>query len=134
MWNGFVEIVTEPKKESSNDLDYSRNRTGTFCPMAFTNSLLISITLLLVIVCLGLSLYDRYRCDQQMQNLKSRIRKLEEANRQRLPYKSFEELLNAMAALDVELSERKLQTDFLENARGHIANAMKAGTKRDKEK
>jgi len=74
---------------------------------------------------------DWNRREKQIADLQKQVHDLEQANRQRLPYKSFEELLDAMAALDVELESRKLQTDFLENARGHIANAMTVGTKRE---
>jgi hypothetical protein len=70
--------------------------------------------------------------ERQLRDLAKRVNDLEAANRQRLPYKSFEELLDAMAALDIELETRKLQTDYLENVKGHIANAMKVGTKGEK--
>lgn len=72
------------------------------------------------------------RREKQIEKLEKQVQELQEANRQRLPYKSFEELLDAMAALDIELETRKLQTDYLENVKGHIANAMKVGTKREK--
>lgn len=70
---------------------------------------------------------------QKINALSGQIDKLEKANAMRLPYKSFEELLNAMAALDKEIYERNFQTSLLENATGHIANAMAIGTKREKQ-
>ena len=93
-----------------------------------------AVTILaLAMVCLFLLSREWNRRERQIRDLSKRVTDLEKANLQRLPYKSFEELLDAMAALDIEITERKLQTDFLENARGHIANAMKVGTKREKQ-
>ena len=56
----------------------------------------------------------------------------ESASRQRLPYRAFEEMLNAMAALDKEKSEMEFHTSLIDNAMGHMANAMRAGTVREK--
>jgi len=107
------------------------NHFAPNCSMALTLALILAIVLLSI-----LSMYllarDWTRRERQIEKLEKQIADLQQANRQRLPYKSFEELLDAMAALDVELESRKLQTDFLENARGHIANAMKVGTKGEK--
>jgi len=99
--------------------------------MALTLALISSVILLSV-----LSMYllarDWTRREKQIEKLEKQVADLQQASRYRLPYKSFEELLDAMAALDIELETRKLQTDFLENAKGHITNAMKVGTKGEK--
>lgn len=71
------------------------------------------------------------RIDRQITELTKRIRALEQANLQRLPYKSFEEILNGMAALEVLEREAEFKTDVIANAKAHFVNAMAAGTKRE---
>lgn len=96
-------------------------------------SALTIIVLALAIFCLYLLSREWSRREKQIADLLKRVRDLEKANLQRLPYRSYEELLNAMAAIDKELGERSFYISLLENAKGHIANAMKAGTKREKD-
>jgi len=43
------------------------------------------------------------------------------------------EIMHAMAALNKELAERKFDNDLIENAMGHMTNALSAGTKREKQ-
>jgi hypothetical protein len=90
-----------------------------------------SLIIFVSLICLFLLGREWARREKQISDLTKRIRDLETANRQRLPYRSYEEILNAMAALDKELSERNFYTSLIENAKGHLANAMKAGTKRE---
>lgn len=92
---------------------------------------MIYLTVALSLACLFLLSREWNRREKKICELETRIHNLENANKQRLPYKSFEELLNAMSALDKEIEERKFQTSLIENAAGHIANAMKVGTKRE---
>lgn len=92
-----------------------------------------TIVIVLSIITAALIARELDRQSRRYRNLEERIKKLEEANSQRLPYRSFEELLDAMAALDKELEERSFYNSLLENAKGHIANAMKVGTKREKD-
>ncbi len=92
---------------------------------------LVSSVILLSLLSMVLLWREWDRREKRITELEKRVQELQHANRQRLPYKSFEELLDAMAALDIELETRKLQTDYLENVKGHIANAMTVGTKRE---
>ena len=101
--------------------------------MALTLALISSV-IFLSLLSMVLAWRDWSQREKRIIELEKQVRELQEASRQRLPYKSFEELLDAMAALDIELETRKLQTDFLENAKGHITNAMRVGTKNEKEK
>jgi hypothetical protein len=103
---------------------FSTNTTG--------DSIMEIALVILSILCLVFLVRDAYWYFVRVANMEKRIADLEAANRQRLPYKSFEELLDAMAALDKEIEERKFQTSLLENVAGHIANAMKVGTKQEK--
>jgi len=95
-------------------------------------NLSVSLIIVLSIVCLVLLYREWAYRERRIVTLEKQVIDLQQASRQRLPYKSFEELLDAMAALDIELETRKLQTDFLENAKGHITNAMRVGTKKEK--
>jgi len=70
--------------------------------------------------------YERHK------NLEKRITDLEIKSLQRIPFRSQEELLDTMAAISRYMEERKIQDTFIENAAGHITNAMRVGTKREK--
>jgi hypothetical protein len=94
------------------------------------------IILLLVFIC-ALILYREWaeakrRNEKRIQDMEKRVTDLEAASRQRLPYKAFEEMLNAMAALDKEKTEMEFHTSLIDNAMGHMANAMRVGTVREK--
>ena len=91
----------------------------------------ITTTLLSIVVLAFLAL-EIYRTYSRINDMEMRIRNLEDANRLRLPHRSQEELLNAMAVLDKELEERNFYNSLIENAHGHIANALSVGTKREK--
>jgi hypothetical protein len=90
---------------------------------------IIIVTLALIVVAL-LSREWR-KLEKRLDDHSQKIRLLELANKQRIPHKSFEEILNAMVALDKEIEERNFQTSLLENAKGHLTNAMAVGTKRE---
>ena len=93
----------------------------------------MEITIILLIAFCAILLFrDWQRQESRLREMEKRIQDLEAANRQRLPYKAFEEMLNAMAALDKEKSESEFRTSLIDNAIGHMANAMKVGTTREK--
>lgn len=69
--------------------------------------------------------------DRRLTGIETRMHELETANRQRLPYRAMEEMLNAMAALDKEKSEMEFHVSLIDNAIGHMSNAMKTGTTRE---
>lgn len=69
--------------------------------------------------------------DERIRLQSERIEKLESANRTRMPYKAVEEILDARAALGRLKEEYRLYTDFIENAEGHLDNAVTTGTKRE---
>lgn len=93
-----------------------------------------SITIVLSVVCALFLVIEITRHIQHVRNLESRLKALEDANKKRMPYQSQEELLDAMAAITLYLQERKIQDTFIENAAGHITNALAIGTKREQEK
>jgi hypothetical protein len=69
---------------------------------------------------------------RNVRDFEKRIEKLETANRQRLPFKAQEEMLDAMAALDRITMDMDVLMAIKENARAHIINAMQVGTKKEK--
>ena len=92
---------------------------------------------LLVIIIAAVSAYSAWRAHtnlvQRVSDLDQRLAKMEKANRLRMPYRAFEEILNGMAALEVRDREVELEKNILENARAHFSNALKVGTKREEE-
>lgn len=86
----------------------------------------------LVGVCVFLLGREWNRHDERLHAMEARVRELESASKLRLPYRSQEELLDAMAAISRYMEERKIQDAFIENAAGHITNAMTVGTVREK--
>lgn len=90
---------------------------------------------LLVVTVIVLSAFMLYREFQNVSNrvsaLDERVKKLESANRLRMPWDAMNKLLNARAALNREKEERKLGIDFIENAEAWIDQAMATGTKRE---
>lgn len=102
--------------------------------MSLSIAILITIIILLSILSMLLLWREWARKEKRIENLEKQVADLQKANCQRLPYKSFQELLDAMVAIDKELEERNFYNSLLENAKGHIANAMAVGTKRQKDK
>jgi len=62
-------------------------------------------------------------------DMERRVTKLEEAGRKRIPYGVAEEVMDAMAALDKFVFEKEFYDGIVDNVRGHLANALKTGTK-----
>ena len=92
--------------------------------------LLIVIGILTVMAALG-AMREYMGTKSKVESLEERMKKLEEANRKRMPYAAYEELLNAMAALDVHEREIDFEKSVMENAKAHLTKAMSAGTKRE---
>lgn len=65
-------------------------------------------------------------------NLKKRVRALEDAARLRMPHEAMEKIMHGMAALDALQREKKMESDFIENAQAWLTQAMSTGTKREK--
>lgn len=99
--------------------------------MAIYYSTLTLIILVLSIVCLSLLLREWNRREKQMAELTKRVRDLENANNKRLPHRAADELLDAMAVLDLEIEKQEIETERLKNIQAHITNAMATGTKRE---
>jgi len=120
--------------ESKNVLRNDRSR-GDF---AGGGGIAMEIKLLLICVITILTLFGAVGLIREYMNIKrtvdsheERMKKLEEANRKRMPYAAYEELLNAMAALDVHEREIDFEKSIMENAKAHLAKAMSTGTKRE---
>ncbi len=109
------------------------------------------IAILLVILLIALSAFMLYREFQHVSvrvvrleesneqkkasllKLEERMKKLEQANRKRMPWEALEKLLNARAALNREKEDRKIGIDLIENAESWIEEVMAEGTKRGEE-
>lgn len=89
--------------------------------------IIISLTLLVLL----LLAREWHRMESKLIELTKRVRNLEQANPHRLPYRSFEEILNGMAALEVLEREAEFKSDVIQNAKAHFTNAMATGTKRE---
>lgn len=99
--------------------------------MAMDNSTLTLIILVLSIGCLSLLVREWNRREKQITELTKRVRALEQANNRRLPHRAADELLDAMAVLDLEIEKQEIEIERLENIKAHITNAMTTGTKRE---
>jgi hypothetical protein len=105
--------------------------------MSITFSVVFVVALIALLSILSMFLLWREwdRREKEITELTKRVKALESSGQLRLPHQAADELLNAMAVLDVELSKRQIEMDYLKNIQGHITNAMSVGTKRqNKEK
>jgi hypothetical protein len=94
----------------------------------------LDVILVIVVSAIGLIwIYHEWQTMKtQIGHQGERIAKLESSNRLRMPQKSYEELLDLMAALDAAEQEAQFKVELIRNARGHATNAMTVGTKREK--
>ena len=60
-----------------------------------------------------------------------RIANLEKAARLRMPHQAMEAILDARAALNKYKEEVLYEVSLIENAEGHLGDALSAGTKRE---
>ena len=100
----------------------------------FDFATMATAVIILSVICTLFLLLEIARYVKRMSELEKRLKALEDANRKRMPYQSQEELIDAMTAISLYLEERKIQDTFIENAAGHITNALAVGTKREQEK
>lgn len=103
-----------------------------FADFSFGCANMVIAIIVLSVVCSIFLLAEIVRHVKRMSELEKRLKALEDANRKRMPYQSQEELIDAMTAISLYLQERKIQDTFIENAAGHITNALAVGTKREK--
>jgi len=119
-------------------------------PMEISFGVILSILLVIIIALSAFMLYREFsqvhsRVDKlesnsaekslAIQALEERMKKLEQANRKRMPWEALEKLLNARAAINVAKEEHQINVGILENAESWIEQVMATGTKReDKEK
>lgn len=100
------------------------------------------VSVLFVALIVNLVIFLIYRRDQEftkrlssvterVKGLEEQNEKLKQANRKRMPYESYEHILDAMAALDAEEREIEIKRIFIENARSHMTQAVSVGTKRE---
>ena len=66
-----------------------------------------------------------------IQGLEERMKKLETANRKRMPWDALEKLLNARAAINIAKEEHQVNVNILENAESWIEQVMATGTNRE---
>lgn len=79
----------------------------------------------------GMLYRDLRHTNQIIKEHTARIEKLESANKQRLPYRSQEEILDAMAALDALQHELSFKNNLVDNAKAHLSKSMQVGTTRE---
>lgn len=90
------------------------------------------ISIILIILLSSALLYREFRhVSGRVENLEERVKKLELANRKRMPWDAIDKLLNARAALSREKEERQLGISFIENAEAWLDQVMAEGTKRE---
>ncbi len=92
--------------------------------------LLIVIGLITVFAAVG-AMHEYMGTKKKVDSLEERMKKLEAANRKRMPYEAFESILDARAALNKEKEEYQFFVSLIENAEAHLDKAMSAGTKRE---
>jgi predicted Holliday junction resolvase-like endonuclease len=93
---------------------------------------IIVIVIVQLVIVMAFSAFMLYREFKHMNaRLEARISKLEEASKKRVPYRTQEELLDAMAALDAFENEVDLGKAMIENAKAHIAKGLQVGTKQE---
>lgn len=76
------------------------------------------------------ALYLDFR--QRVRSMDERIKKLEDAQRTRMPYEAMEKFLNGMAALDVLENDVDFGGKVVATAKYWFAQALATGTKREK--
>lgn len=69
----------------------------------------------------------------EVQKLTARIRNLELANSKRMPQRSQDEVLDAIAMQNARIERLKTELEYEENLQAHQINALSVGTKREKE-
>lgn len=72
--------------------------------------------------------------DKTIEDLDERMKKLEQANRKRMPWDALEKLENARAALNREKEEREFHLSLIANAEAWLDQVAAIGTKRDEQK
>ncbi len=100
-------------------------------PMEISSGVLVSILLVIIIALSAFMLYREFK--HMNERLEARIIKLEEASKKRVPYRTQEELLDAMAALDAFENEVDLGKAMINNAKAHIAKGLQVGTNREEQ-
>lgn len=107
------------------------------------------IIIILLVVIIALSAFMLYREFSQVngrvskleeksaeksvaiQRLEERMKKIEQANRKRMPYDALEKLEHAQAALDLEEFEREIGLTRIKNAKEWLRMTLASGTKRE---
>lgn len=115
-------------------------------PMEITFQIIISIFLIIIIALSAFMLYREFsqvngrvgKLEEKsaeksiaIQNLEERMKKLETANRKRMPWEALEKLEHAQAALDLEEFERELGLTRIKNAKEWLRMTLASGTKRE---
>lgn len=67
---------------------------------------------------------------KKVDDLGKRMKKLEEASCKRLPFKAYDETLDAMAALDALEHAEDFRQILIQNAKAHLIKSMTVGTKK----
>lgn len=90
----------------------------------------IVLACLLILVSLMFLFREFTSLHGKNKEIERRLTKLEQASRFRMPYRSQDEILDAMAALDALMHELQFRTDLIDIAKGHLTNSMAVGTNR----
>jgi hypothetical protein len=115
-------------------------------PMEISIGVMISIFLVIIIALSAFMLYREFsqvngrvgKLEENsaekslaIQGLEERMKKLETANRKRMPWDALEKLLNARAAINIAKEEHQVNVNILENAESWIEQVMATGTNRE---
>lgn len=69
--------------------------------------------------------------ESTVNSLQERVKKLEIASRKRMPYHSYDKALDAMAALDALEHAEDFRQTLIQNAKAHLIESLKVGTKEE---
>lgn len=128
----FVRTWSHYESKNLLHIDHSRRSFagGSGDLMEIKIWLLIVIGLITVFAAVG-AMHEYMGTKKKVDSLEERMKKLEAANRKRMPYEAFESILDARAALNKEKEEYQFFVSLIENAEAHLDKAMSAGTKRE---
>lgn len=98
--------------------------------MSITTFLALA-TLILAILSIALLWREWDRREKRVANLEKRIIELEANKNSRTPQRAADELLDAIAMLDLDIEKDEIEIERKRVIKAHVINALNVGTKRE---